>query len=784
MCLFKKTILATTITSLCIVSNVYADPHPNSEKNSSDLTITITAAQDEDLSSKQSLDSEDIKNTPSSNGNLTDYLKDNPNVRFADSDQSGFTGGEIKPTSVSINGADTNQTAYLIDGINVNNDIDPSGELFDGSMSVNPNQSSEQAYFFDANMLSGVTVYSSDVPAKLGGFTGGAVSAETRQYSGENRVKLRYRTTQSDWSSMQVDDNAKNIVDKATPNGSDAEYQPEYKKNFFSIMAEQEITDDIGMVVGFSRRESDIQQSRKINPEGDIDKQAHTRLSDNFLANFNWTPTVDHSLEWGLRLSDYQEGKYYADNINGNVTDSHLAYGSTLRWNQYLGNGTLTATAAYDKFTDERDSSSNDAVVTIDLDTNANYEQGGYGNSQMTQENTNLMLDYVFDSFSLADTNHVFSLGTSYRKTKYKFNRDNNVTQQTIMTMGGWEMMNETKTVRKGTIGTQYQDYAFYAEDVIQWNNVTIRPGVRVDHDDYLENTNVAPRFVTHWQALQDTRLNFGLNRYYGRSFASMKLAGEVLKLNDDQTRRYETIDSLETPYADELSVGVNQNIGNFMLTAQYVLRDNQQRITVDREKIAGENVDSYSNGSNYKVDVYTLQVSNMTPWVVGPTQWNATLGADWLQTDRAALNKGTDPNQAVYLDGKLMSRSQMEQAVNSSEEEWIVRLGSDMSIPAIDVVWSNKVYIKAPVQGYDYITDAPDGTEMHTSYDFGTHTQWDTRMRWQPNLVGTHNAYVQLDVLNVLNKVRKKATMGTSSGDYGIYSPGREFWLELGYEF
>ncbi|KOO11621.1 TonB-dependent receptor, partial [Vibrio xuii] len=136
-------------------------------------------------------------------------------------------------------------------------------------------------------------------------------------------------------------------------------------------------------------------------------------------------------------------------------------------------------------------------------------------------------------------------------------------------------------------------DYSFYAEDLMHWNSVTVRTGVRVDRDDFLENTNVAPRFVTTWQALPDTRLNFGLNRYYGRSFASMKLAGEVLKLNDDHTRRYETIDALDTPFADELSVGMHQNVGNFALSAQYVLRDNKKRIVVTQAEMAGQKADS-----------------------------------------------------------------------------------------------------------------------------------------------------------------------------------------------
>ena len=683
---FNQTILAVAIAYTCSTVYVYAQeqsqPSSEAEQNPS-ITINVTDSKEDELSTKQVLDAEDIRNTPSSNGNLTDYLKDNPNVRFADTDQNGFTGGEIKPTDISINGADTNQTSYLLDGVNVNNDLDPTNEIFDGTMGVMPNRSSGQAYFFDANLLSGITVYTSGVPAKLGGFTGGAVLAETRQYSGEDRVKVNYRTTQSEWASMKVDENARSLLDGKAPLSGDAEFQPDYRKNFYSVLAEQSITDDFGVVLGFSRRDSNIAQNREVNPEGDIDQQSHSRRSDNFLANFNWTPSVDSSLEWGLRLSDYKEGKYFADNINGNVTDKHLAYGTTLKWSQTLGSGRLVTTAAYDKFSDERESSANSAVVTIDLSTGANYEQGGYGNSQMSQQNINLMVDYEFDRFKVANTSHVVSLGTAYRKTDYDFNRDDDVSQKTIMTMSGFELMNETKMTRQGSVSTSYQDFALYADDFIQWKAFTFRPGVRVERDDYLSNTNIAPRFTSTWQALSDTRFNLGLNRYYGRSFASMKLAGEVLKLNDDLTRRYETVDSLKTPFSDELQLGVDQNLGNFAISANYILREYKDRIVVRRDNTQSPKVDSYSNGDDYNVNVYTLQITNITPWAVGPTRWNASLGADWLNTKRSDLGRDTNPNDSVYLDGKLMTHAQMEKEVNSNTEEWVVRLGLDMQAPS-----------------------------------------------------------------------------------------------------
>lgn len=43
----------------------------------------------------------------------------------------------------------------------------------------------------------------------------------------------------------------------------------------------------------------------------------------------------------------------------------------------------------------------------------------------------------------------------------------------------------------------------------------------------------------------------------------------------------------------------------------------------------------------------------------------------------------------------------------------------------------------------------------------------------------------MQVDILNVLNKTRKnKVTTISTSDEYGVYTPGREFWLEVGYQF
>lgn len=777
--------LQPSILSLCVaavLSPVVVQAETTNQTESTNAaTVVVTDKRDDQLSSKQTIDSEQIESTPSGNGNLSDYIKMNPSVRLSQSNADGFKAGEIKPESVQINGADASQTAYLIDGINVNNDLDPEQTFFDGAMKTIPGSSSEQAYYLDANLLQGIEIYSSNVPAKFGGFTGGAVVAETRQYDGNDGVQARYRTTRSSWASMQVDEHIKSHVDSKVPNGSDAEFQPNYGKDFYSIAVQKGLTDEIGMVIGFSRRESAIEQTRMISKEGTTDKQDHTRLSDNWLANFNWTPDVNRTLEVGFRYSDYQEGKYFADNIDSNSTDSHSAYGTTVRWNQYLGNGWLTATAAYDNIFDSTETNSNYVEFRTDVSTDMAFETGGHGDSQLTQQNYNYALDYALDTLQFGKTDHRVSIGASYQKTDFDFSRDKDGKKRNVVEMSELDMvlLDETSVIRAGNIHTGYSNYALYLDDSITWGDFTFRPGVRYDRDDYLDNNNVASRFAASWTVLPTTRLNLGLNRYYGRSFAGMKLAGEILKLNDDHTRNYAEIEGLKTPHADELMLGVDHNFSQFTMTARYVKRKNKDSIKSRQFDIGGNKVDVFANMDDFNVDIYTLQLSNTVPFAVGPTYWNGSVGADYLVSDRSDIDKRLDPNELVYLDGEQMKYSEMEQKINSSTEEWVVRVNLDMQVPEYDLNWSNQVFIKAPTKGYEHVED-----NFYKSYNFGSHTQWDSRLRWQPTIYGAHDVYVQFDVLNVLNQVRKTAIKGGVDSEYGLYTPGRQFWLELGYQF
>ncbi len=759
--------------------------------------IVVYGDNNKSLSSIKTLSSAEISKTPTSNGNITDYLRSNPHIRYENSDQNGFQRGEIKPENISINGADSNQTAYFVDNVNINNDLAIDNSIFDGAMQVVPGISHTQAYFFDATMLSKVEVQDSNISASLGGFMGGAVIAKTKQYSGTDSIKLKYRTTRSSWAKMKADSAAQKILKLVRPDDVGvAELQPKYDKQTFSVVAEKRLSDNLGMVLGYSRRTSSIEQNRLIGyktatTEAQLDKQNHQRLSDNLLLNFNWTPQEKERIEFGLRYSNYKELKYFKENINNNVSDYHQALGATLAWVHSFDSGVWTNTLAYDRFKDKRKSSTNYVEITSVLDENYDqlydYEKGGYGNSQLIQDNLHFSTEYAMEPFHLGSTEHSISIGSIYQATEYQFYRLQDVHSkvvQVILDANGsnpTEMILSDSTTSKGRVKTTYQNIVAYAEDLIKWNKFELRPGIRIERDDYLKNNNIAPRFVARYHPWDDTGFTLGLNRYYGRSFASLKLANGILKLNNDSTRQHQNFSSLKTPYADELSLSFDQNMGNLALKLGYIHRDNKNRIMLKKERAKS----FYINGHNFGVDVYTFQLNNIEPWKLGKTYWTTSLGFDWLNTKRADVSNEFDPNEPVYLDGKLMTRSQMLQQVNSSTEDWIARLGIDMEMPDYNITWSNKVYMKAPIRSYEELESNDNGISRFRSYHYGRHTQWDSSIRWQPTILGKHSVYLQVDILNVLNKTRKnKVTTLSTSDEYGVYTPGREFWLEVGYQF
>src|SRR5690606_12485205 len=78
----------------------------------------------------------------------------------------------------------------------------------------------------------------------------------------------------------------------------------------------------------------------------------------------------------------------------------------------------------------------------------------------------------------------------------------------------------------QGEVRFSLNSWAAFLQDEIRFGNLMLRPGARLDSDDYMDKHTLAPRFALEWDVFgeRSTRFHAGVNRYYGRNSAGWRL--------------------------------------------------------------------------------------------------------------------------------------------------------------------------------------------------------------------------------------------------------------------
>ena len=218
-------------------------------------SVVVRDRAGESLTSFTHLTREDIARRPTEDGNITDLLKSNPVVQFSNHGDGSLQMGEIKPSNISIHGSVAYQNNYTLDGISTNSDLDPAEQT--SVTTTRLGGSDEQGFYVDSRLIDSVTVYDHNIPASFGGFTGGVIDAQTRSWSGENHISVFGRMTKAGWSRIHTDsalDVGSGDADVSKP----AQFQTDFEKKTYGFTGEWGITDNLGVVVGYTRRESKI----------------------------------------------------------------------------------------------------------------------------------------------------------------------------------------------------------------------------------------------------------------------------------------------------------------------------------------------------------------------------------------------------------------------------------------------------------------------------------------------------------------------------------------------
>lgn len=749
--------------------------------------ITVTGKEVD--TGLQLLDHTQIEQLPTGEGNLADLLRTNPAVDFSRNGRGSANSGVMRPEEFSFHGQAYYQNLFMIDGIGVNNDINPAAGGSDygtPSLTQMDGGSSPQGYYLDVGLLEQIEVYDSNVPAGFGGFTGGVVSAKMKRYDGNDFVDLRYGIQRDEWESFHVD--AADLEEFANADSYTAEFTPIYRKDSYNLSAQQGLTEHSGLTLGLSRRSSSFLQTE---PDGDS-TYFNDRI-DNLHARVDtrWLKQLDTGLS--LRYSERRHDGITSRNYDAPYVQNHrgLGIGSNIEY-RLEGGHTFSLDLGLDRMQDEIDSDSAFAYQ----DTTAGISYGGMGDSERTQTSLSLAPRLELAGIRQGNLEHRLTLGGELRHVDSSYRRPEDVVID-VRYKPTSSVSRRYFVYGKGNIEVDYLSQALYLDDRIRWQNLGIRLGLRADHNDFLGNLDIAPRLSANWDLFGNgrTRLLAGANRYYGRSFLQLAINDALKGLTttsiynaDGSTQiQYGSDNSgrldLATPYSDELMLGWVQQAGPFNSTLKVVQRDSRDGV----RKVSEGGQVFYNNSGRSDTTSITWELDHADhPLVIGNSATVARLALGWKDStsnsqDDAGYDSEIDSDPILYQ-GRLIDSSELP--AWDYNIPLSVSLSSVTRIPAWNLTWSNFVNLRnGATIARDSLKNTSDGYDIYENTRLDDLITLDTKLVWKPRVWGLHQGYVMVEASNLFDEVISTKTSASDSIS-DLYTPGRRLWLEVGMRF
>jgi len=783
-----------------------------------------------------------IQAFPGANGDITTLLQMHPSVQFSSSQQNSNAPGEIAPADISINGAKYYQNNFMIDGISINNDLDPGAHSYNDVRQFDATPSRSHGIALDADLLQEVKVYDSNVPAEYGNFNGGVVDAITRRPSQSLHGKVSYGISKSDWTRYHITEADQTAFDQS----SDEQYQPAFTKTTVRGLLEGHVTDDVGAILAFSQKRSvlplNAYSDGYSSPNAD-NRKDQTRELTNYMLKTYWSVNDQLTLDTSLLYGPGENTYFRANQRNSEFTTEEGGYQGSIKATWLADDATWTHTLAATRLTSSRDSEQDDYLNWYYSDTKnwgrplsgtSRSAEGAYGDLEQTQQGLNYGLKADWLPVMLGDVPHSFVTGMDLSYKKATWERANEASSVTMnkrdngascgddpycsrgLLLNGQNRQWATSRMvyEAGKISQDQTQYAFYLQDSIQLGKLGLRPGLRLEGDDYMEKKTLAPRFAGDYDVFGDRRtvVTFGANRYYGRNLFKTRLNDGRGQLNVRYLRANQTspwiaadrglndtrFSTLDIPYDDELTLGLEQIWLDTRFDLKYVNRKGRDKIVrayASAQALPGledyrSNYYTYTNQGRSKSDTVTLTVTPQQELKLLGSRSSVQFAAGWQRSEDSytdydsILSDDEYDGNAVLYDGKRMDF--VELPPNNFNRPWTARLTTITEIPNWHLTVSNFLRYRSQ---YKQIIDTGrtvdrDG-ETLSVYDaaqVGGAMTWDMQVHWEIPTAKDQALFASVDITNVADRINPTVSAGNRA--VTRYEVGRQYWLEVGYRF
>lgn len=772
---------------------------------------------------------EDLDRIPNSSKNITDLLKVNPNVQFGNDFRSGMQQGDLDPADISINGGLPYDNKILINGVSVNNTLNPVGA--NSSNSPNEILGGSQAAAINADLICNLKVLDSNVGAEYGEFTGGVVSAETcapNTEIGKLHGSISYDYTTDAWAKV----NFPNQQEQDEFEDSTSEdNQPFFTKQGISINTYAKLSESFGFNAFGSYRHSAIPLLTESLDPGKFEQK---REAINGGLELFYTPSDRTSLKIGMQAFE-NKGLYFQSSVkdsqSNQESNSHSFYINLKNELDHVSiNQQLNYQTQQGSRTSNQDTYSWKTSENKNWGNNSTSSEGNFGNLDQEENRLEYSIKALFDTVEFGGLKHTFNVGAGYGHYDAYWKRPEQTNvyataknlngagciasdgsaqeacDDSLTLTGNYtgQFLSAKTTYEQGQIDIRQDRWHVFAEDTIQWNKyLAATLGVRSDYDSINKNNNVAPRTSLAFKPFGNEKLKFttGWNRYYGLNAFVNELNDRVdqfehkynrtdvdAEWNETTTsKRAHTYRSdLKTPYTDETLFAINSSIKNVNLGLKWLNRDNQDQLRKSPMDLTTLGT-TYDNAGHSESDIYTLSISNIQPFQFAGIQHRLSFNADYTETTRNFDSYNTTviltATPQIRYNGKIMDAE--DKPANEFNVPWTLRLNWDMNFNAIPLTISNFLSYEGKVDAMKKVakgyTDA-EGVKYddYTPYTTNNKFYWDLKAAYTlPTFKDTKTIF-GLTINNVTNRANSYIN------SEGVAKPeiGRQFIADVTFKF
>lgn len=784
-------------------------------------TVTVTGTAEDLLSGGSTLSGTTLRQLPLKNGGITEAITVLPHVQAGEAQRTSEQAGEILPPLISISGARPYENYFSIDGIGLGSLLDP---LADNPAAISGVPGHPQRLFVHRDLVDSVTVYDSNVPARFGGFLGGVVDARTRMPATSFGGSVGFRMTQDEWASQHVDPDREDDFNHST----DHNRQPDYLKHDGSLTLDIPLSETSGLLAAYSTLRSETGLTH-LGQDRDQDKTL-----DNYFLKYAWTPASPWSLELTGTYTPSEETYFLRNTRDSDLTIDRGGYALNGKLTRKLTSGEVTFSLAY--LASENSRTAPNEYKAWRHTPSANWgqplgitfsQEGGFGDLDTDEESLQVKADAVLDPIRAGAVTHALSYGFAYVRDGGSFDRTETATNYNsslanpnfantswvvcadgdTACIDGEQFFNFRNVYAAERSSAVIHRQSYYVEDLLTFGRFTLRPGLRFEHDDFLDNNSLAHRLTGGWDLFGDgrTRFSAGHNRYYGEALMTYKLREAITPfIRETRTRDAATgllspwtrssvspttlnrLSELDTPYSDEFTVGVNQKLYGGTLSLDYLDRRHRKQFAREtfRETVDGTTRNYYVLNNNGE--------SNYEAWSIGwERQWlKHYLNVNYTYTESESTNEtydaaldDTDRDERVWFDGDYVSREDLPST--DYYRPHVVNVIYVGRLPW-NLTFTNVTKYQSGYEALDTLTNAektalglPTDVEAKQMKRRSGSTIFDWRLDWETRTWREQLLTLSLEVNNVFDR---KVKAGGNSDD--IYELGREFWLGMTYKF